>query len=431
MNKALLLLSLYLFFFSFAQAQQGDRMVTTIALAPAIDKQVFEESLPFTNTPPFFSYFVEWPEGDLEINIRFLDANHSWTPWLVFERDEHNVQKQITQLHFGEVGYRRYQLKFTSNKFNVPSVNFHVFTPGESRIFTPIESSTVGRNLLACPCPMPAFQNRNDWCSTATCPEHPSPSITQVTHLIIHHSAGSNSSNDWAATVRAIWDYHVNGNGWSDVGYNWLIEPNGIIYQGREDNVLGAHFCGQNSKTMGVCMLGTFTSQTPSSEATNSLESLLAWKSCDRDFDPLGASLHPSSGLTLNHISGHRDGCNTECPGDSFYPMLPSIRQEVADMIENNCATVATNDPWLASESLILSPNPVRDQFSFQFKSILEGELHWQIKNLQQQLIMEGISMKQHSSFSDNIIVNHLSAGIYFFEININGQKGIWKIIHL
>src|SRR5690606_5894496 len=90
-----------------------------------------------------------------------------------------------------------------------------------------------------------------------------SPVFTSVNHIIIHHSAGSNLVTDFTNEVRNIYLYHTNVNGWDDIGYNFLIAPNGTIYQGRDgrgivekDYVMGAHMCGRNSGTMGICLLG-------------------------------------------------------------------------------------------------------------------------------------------------------------------------------
>lgn len=170
------------------------------------------------------------------------------------------------------------------------------------------------------------------------------PQYTTVTHLIVHHSAGTNSSSDWAATVRGIWTFHSltnnGGRGWGDIGYNYLIDPNGIIYEGRGggDNVIGAHFSCQNGGTMGVCMLGTFTSVSPTAAALTSLRRLLAWKAEQRGIDPLGTNYHAGTRLILPTISGHRHGnpavpqyacTRTSCPGDNLYAQLAVIRTNV------------------------------------------------------------------------------------------------------
>lgn len=166
----------------------------------------------------------------------------------------------------------------------------------------------------------------------------------------MHHSAGSNTSSDWAGTVRAIWDFHSRpetegGRGWGDVGYNYLIDPNGVIYEGRAggDNVIGAHFSCRNGGTMGVCLLGTFQTSPPSAAALESLKRLLAWKAAQRQFMPLEEAHHTGTGLTLARVCGHRDAnpsypeeaCSTtSCPGERLYGSLANIRTEVQAIIE-------------------------------------------------------------------------------------------------
>jgi hypothetical protein len=170
------------------------------------------------------------------------------------------------------------------------------------------------------------------------------PQYTTVTHLIVHHSATANTSSDWAAVVRSIWNYHTFSQGWGDIGYNYLIDPNGVVYEGRGggDNVIGAHFSCQNGGTMGVCILGTFTNVSPTAVALNSLQQLLAWKAEQRGIDPLSGSYHSGTRLTIPNISGHRHGnpaypdhacTTTSCPGDNLYGQLQTIRSNVNTVI--------------------------------------------------------------------------------------------------
>ncbi|MCB0638468.1 MAG: N-acetylmuramoyl-L-alanine amidase, partial [Lewinella sp.] len=221
--------------------------------------------------------------------------------------------------------------------------------PGTSGLATLPASPAAGP--LDCPCPQPTFKDRLGWCPSGDCTEHPNPEMTEVTHLIVHHSAGANSASDWDAQVRLIWDFHVNGNGWDDIGYNWLIAPTGQLYQGRGDNIRGAHFCGHNSNTMGVCVMGNYTDIIPTAAALTTLEGLLSWKACDRDIDVLGEGYHPSSGFVVPYVAGHRDGCATACPGDSFYPLLPALREGIANRIVAGCVDLAS--------PLILDWNPI------------------------------------------------------------------------
>jgi len=212
--------------------------------------------------------------------------------------------------------------------------------------------------------PKPPVVTRTEWgCPDGQITTHGSLSYTTVTHLIVHHTFSPSTAvnGDWAATVRSIWHFHVFSNGWADIGYNYVIDQNGVIYEGRAggDNVLGAHFSGVNGGTMGVVIIGDFTSMTPPPAALGSLKKILAWKADQRGIDPTGQSLHVSSGLTLKNISGHRDGPGaTECPGDAFYPMLPGIRADVNALLSSisALATVSAasyDGPALAADSIV------------------------------------------------------------------------------
>lgn len=194
---------------------------------------------------------------------------------------------------------------------------------------------------------MPPVVTREQWgCTPSTCPSPEAPSFTTVTHLVVHHSAGANTSTDWPGVVRSIWVLHVKGNGWNDIGYNYLIDPEGVLYEGRAggDGVLGAHFSGVNGGTMGVCMLGTYSTLAPRSPSMETLRDLLVAKAERWKLDPGGRALHTASGLTLNIISGHRDAglsaratSTTECPGNGVYTLLPALRRQVRAAVEGEC----------------------------------------------------------------------------------------------
>jgi uncharacterized protein (TIGR03437 family) len=184
----------------------------------------------------------------------------------------------------------------------------------------------------------PEIVPRAGWGCGAECAPREAPVFADVTHLVVHHSAGANTATSWPAVIRSIWVLHVQGNGWNDIGYNFLIDPNGVIYEGRAggDGVIGAHFSGVNTGTMGVCLLGTYSTQPPTAAAIASLSQLLTAKAQRWRLDPSGQTLHAASGLTLNVISGHRDAGlstrasgTTECPGNGLYTWLPEVRRTV------------------------------------------------------------------------------------------------------
>jgi len=142
--------------------------------------------------------------------------------------------------------------------------------------------------------------------------------------------------------VRAIYLYHVQGNSWNDIGYNFLVDKYGQIFEGRYGGmtraVIGAHAMGFNAGSAGVAMLGNYSSATVTPAARAALVSLLAWRLDLAHVDPASRVVRVSTGnpryppgtaVTLNAISGHRDTYPTSCPGTSLYAQLPAIRTAV------------------------------------------------------------------------------------------------------
>ncbi|MEM9930564.1 MAG: N-acetylmuramoyl-L-alanine amidase, partial [Bacteroidota bacterium] len=286
-----------------------------------------------TEDAPFLAISLRWDDSAHHYELRFSEDERSWSPWELVIPDSHRAPDQSwrSALTYTDVTTRYVQIRQVTGSTSA-KVALHIFNPGPDQP-TPFHLNNAAAGSSNCACPLPEVEERLDWCPAGTCPEITNPVFTEVTHLIVHHSAGTNSSSNWAGVVRSIWDFHVNTNGWDDVGYNYLIDADGIIYVGRGNDVRGAHFCGNNTGTMGVCVLGNFQTVDPTAAARDALVELLAWKACDKDLDPEGAGFHASSGFSLDRISPHRAGCATSCPGDLFAPTFPDLRTEVADFI--------------------------------------------------------------------------------------------------
>lgn len=218
----------------------------------------------------------------------------------------------------------------------------------------------------------PGIQGRAAWCPAPfVCPKGSAPTSTRPTHLIVHHTASANTATDFPALLRSFWELHVKGNGWADIGYNFLIDPAGTAWEGRGDGILGAHFSGVNTATAGISLIGTYTGVAPSAPALATLVELLTWQAAKYSLDPLGVTLHAASGLELNVISGHRDAGlsprasgRTECPGIALYPILPEIRESVCQATNgceplrqrpNSCATATT--PCLSRYGVVNTAN--------------------------------------------------------------------------
>jgi hypothetical protein len=163
---------------------------------------------------------------------------------------------------------------------------------------------------------------------------------SSVRFAVVHHTAGRSDYTraEAAAIVRGIQLFHVQGNGWNDIGYNFLVDRFGTVYEGRyggiERNVVGAHAQGFNTGSVGVAVIGTFEQGAPPAAAEDALERLLAWRLDLAHAEPLttlnvlsGANprFPPGIPVFLRGISGHRDTGFTACPGDALYARLNAI----------------------------------------------------------------------------------------------------------
>ena len=217
------------------------------------------------------------------------------------------------------------------------------------------------------PVPQPAVVRRADWGADEAMKGHDPPAFAPVRRVSLHHTAGS-EGDDPAATVRAIYAYHTKANGWNDIGYNFLVDSAGRIYEGRyardyapgeiptaEDRegrgVIGAHTAGNNTGTVGVALLGDYSGDArPTSAAVAAAERLIAWKADRHDIDVAGTTMWSTGERST--LIGHRDAVATACPGDRLYDQLPGMRQRIASAVGSVKPRPTTTGYWtLARDS--------------------------------------------------------------------------------
>jgi hypothetical protein len=166
-----------------------------------------------------------------------------------------------------------------------------------------------------------------------------------VQFAVVHHTAGSNSytAAQSAAIVRGIELYHVQGNGWNDIGYNFLVDKYGQVFEGRyggvDKNVIGAHAEGFNTGSVGVALIGSYQTTAPTAAEKTALVNLLAWRLDVAHVDPLSTLTYESGGnarfpvgtpVFLRAVSGHRDTGFTTCPGAVLYAQLGALANQAA-----------------------------------------------------------------------------------------------------
>ncbi len=185
-----------------------------------------------------------------------------------------------------------------------------------------------------------------------------------VQAMTVHHTVTANDDPDPAATVRAIYRYHAVDRLWGDIAYQFLIDEAGLIYEGRWSGteskpcgmggdgsdfghnpegllVTGGHAAYYNQGNLGVALLGDFTNVEPKPAARSALEAALAEFATRHELDPLGMVSYYNAewdtSAYIDSIAAHRDwpspAGDTACPGDTFYPLLPGVRVNTADLI--------------------------------------------------------------------------------------------------
>jgi hypothetical protein len=194
----------------------------------------------------------------------------------------------------------------------------------------------------------PAIVPRAAW-GANHCKPRVTPSFGHVQMAFVHHTVSLNdySRSQAAAVVLGICLFHRNGNGWNDIGYNFLVDRHGQVFEGRaggiDQPVLGAQAGGFNAPSTGVSVIGDFSRVAPPKVAMESLARVLAWKLSIHGVPAKGRTTVTSGGgpftayragtlVTLQRVSGHRDADTTACPGAAFYKRLPALRRRVAKL---------------------------------------------------------------------------------------------------
>ncbi|MCF3122167.1 FG-GAP repeat protein [Streptomyces arenae] len=212
----------------------------------------------------------------------------------------------------------------------------------------------------------PPVIGRAAWGADESLVKDPPEYIDKVKAVFVHHTVGTNdySCAQSPALVRGIMTYHVETEGWNDLGYNFLVDKCGQIFEGRGGGidvpVRGAHTYGFNGDSAGIAVLGDFEGDPatdkpagrPTRAALESVARVAAWKLGQYGGDPAGKVTLTAADDTgvwkkgeqasLNTVSGHRDGFATACPGKDLYAELGEIRRYASGAGKNSA--VPTGD---------------------------------------------------------------------------------------
>ena len=286
---------------------------------------------------------VTWPKnavtaGD-QFQIRTL-AGATWSQWQTLEPDQGDGPdpKEAATATRGTSPY----VVTGASKFEVRSLTTDPSAPtgAKVQVVDPGTSSADGvrppSGAAAAATAMPVIFTRAQWGADESL-RRAAPSYGQVQLGFVHHTVSSNSytASQVPAMIRGIYAYHVQAEGWNDIGYNFLIDRFGQTWEGRyggmDKAVVGAQTLNYNAWSTGVSAIGNFDVAAVPQAMTDAFKRIFAWK--------LSLSGIPATGTVLandkyfQRISGHRDGFQTACPGRYLYAKMDEIRAGAAALI--------------------------------------------------------------------------------------------------
>ena len=284
---------------------------------------------------------LHW-KGDGAVTFRTRSVKGRWSPWREAAPEEDRPDARNHELRARGWNLGSPYWTGASNRIQVRTYG-HVTRVRAYYVSSPARKSRLRRTSIA---GSPLILTRASWGADERIRRRRKPDYADsVRFAVVHHTAGSNSYTraQSASIVRGIERYHVLANGWDDIGYNFLVDKYGQIFEGRwggvDRNVVGAHAQGFNTGSSGVALIGRYDSASISPAARAALIKIIAWRLDVAHVDPQSTFSWRSTGnpkypagrmVTLRTISGHRDTGFTTCPGSQLYGELPSITRAVA-----------------------------------------------------------------------------------------------------
>lgn len=304
-----------------------------------------------------------------DIELRARKAGGRWTKWTHVPADpgdapdrgarERSPRGFSAPVWTGEADYVQYKLSRRVPGLRLHFVNALGTATKADRIKTAMRRAAHGATLavarMVSPAvaaeAQPAINPRDAW-GAQDCQPRSAAQYGDVKVALVHHTV---SANDYAqeevpALILSICRYHRNSNGWNDIGYNFLVDKYGGLWEGRaggvDQAVVGAQAQGYNSQSTGIADIGTHQDVPEGNAALDAIARLIRWKlplhgaptSGEVTLVSGGGSLNRYSAgteVTMNRVSGHRDGDSTECPGNALYAQLPDLRNRVGNVQPN------------------------------------------------------------------------------------------------
>lgn len=230
----------------------------------------------------------------------------------------------------------------------LPATEGTADTEGTEGTATDDDTIALQSAAAATTVPRPAIYSRAQWGADESMRDG-APRYAAVKGAVIHHTVNANNytAEQVPGIIRGIYAYHTKSQGWSDVGYNFLVDRFGRLWEGRYGGVTaavrGAHISAYNDYAFGISAIGNYDIAEPSSEMVAAITRLIAWKLAIHGID--ATSTQTWGSVRMPAIIGHRDGGSTACPGRYLYSKIPGIRTAVKKIQTTGGGTAPTPTP--------------------------------------------------------------------------------------
>jgi uncharacterized protein with LGFP repeats len=286
---------------------------------------------------PFDMVGLSWQGDETGLARIRVRTTEGWGPWTDLELEEDDAPdpgSREDQGHGRTVTRPLWVGRADGYELSAPrtGLKVHLVREGSTRLRLRPETAPKANDV-------PAIADRGAW--GARPPKDVASDAASLKMAFVHHTAGSNdyAPGDVPRILRADQAYHMDARGWDDIGYNFIVDRFGRIWEGRgggiDRAIIGAHAGGFNTGSTGVAVIGTFSNTAVPGPAVDAVARLLGWKLAIHGVDPGGGATMRSGGndkypagamVNFHAVSGHRDGSATDCPGARLYDRLPEIR---------------------------------------------------------------------------------------------------------
>jgi hypothetical protein len=328
---------------------------------------------------------VTWEAGAPQVAVRW-QTPAGWTAWEPVEEDVESVDledRAATRLGTAPVFRPRdavavaVQVAGDARGAQLVQVGDGEVRGGGVSLRLPAARAAVQHGVLG------TVHSRADWGADERLRRGAPAYAGRVEAVVVHHTAGSNDyrPEDVPRRIRADYAYHVQSRGWSDLGYNLVLDKWGRIWEGRAGGLgratVGTHAQGFNTGTLGVTVLGDYTRATPGDALLTALARVAAYAAQTWRWDP-GASVALRSGgsprfpkgqvVTLPRVHGHKDTGRTACPG-TLQDRLQVVRDRARVLLGGAPAVTA----------LSTAGSPVHAPAPFSLDARLSREAFWAV----------------------------------------------------